>query len=350
MHARPLAAGLVAVLTLLTPAIAAGPRSAPPATTAPARVAPFRVAVIGDSFAVALAAGLRGDLGLDPGVAIEDGTRLRAGLMPGAEDALAVAEAVLGTTPPDAALVMLGSVDAVPPPDDAGGGEVASPAWSRAYRARVGALAGVFAKAGVPLVWVGLPIVADEAVAASFAALNEAVREDAKAGGFRFVDSWDAFSDDAGRYAASGPDRNGRPARLRAPDGRGFTRDGALKLASFVEGDLRRLREAFVARQAATDALATVAGREPAFENDVGAQIRRELGLPAVDPGRPEAAGPVVVVTAPPRAPGGQLATAELAPAPLANAGGSLAERILVEGRPLPPRTGRVDDFSWPKR
>ena len=67
-----------------------------------------------------------------------------------------------------------------------------------------------------------------------------------------------------------------------------------------------------------------------------------------VIPVRP-AAGEVAPLTGPVIAKGGQLATrASRAREP--SEAESLLDRALAQGRPLDPRPGRADDFSWPRR
>jgi len=53
--------------------------------------------------------------------------------------------------------------------------------------------------------------------------------------GIVYVDVWDGFVDEDGRFAQSGPDFEGQTRRLRAGDGVHFTQAGARKLAHFVE-------------------------------------------------------------------------------------------------------------------
>jgi hypothetical protein len=56
----------------------------------------------------------------------------------------------------------------------------------------------------------------------------------------KFIDTWNGFTDESGRFSAYGPDMTGQVKRLRADDGVHFTMRGYLKLAHFVEKELRR--------------------------------------------------------------------------------------------------------------
>lgn len=308
----------------------------------------FTVAVLGDGYGEALADGLRLDLADDRGFVLLPTTHA-GGLADGRTDWGSAAKTLIAGSHVGAVLVMLGEEDWRPLRDGAGQAGPGTPRWETLYGDRVATLVGLFQAKAIPVTWVGLPIIANEEAAATFSTLNAIIRDRASRAGAHYTDSWNAFADDTGRFDASGPDKNGQKATLRGGNGRSFTRAGAIKLATFVEGDLRR------ARSNAVEAVATTADvvvpREPVVENDVDAQIRRELGLPALQSSaRDTAAGPVVAVTAPPLSPQGRLVDITPGPAPLANAGGiSLAQRVLEEGRPLAPKPGRIDDFSWPK-
>ncbi len=59
--------------------------------------------------------------------------------------------------------------------------------------------------------------------------------------GIAYVDIWDGFVDDQGRYVQDGPDFEGQTRRLRTYDGVYFTKAGAEKLGHYVEHDLRRV-------------------------------------------------------------------------------------------------------------
>ncbi len=70
--------------------------------------------------------------------------------------------------------------------------------------------------------------------------LNELYRSRADKAGIVYVDVWDGFVDDDGRFAQSGPDFEGQTRRLRSGDGVYFTQPGARKLAHFVEKEIDR--------------------------------------------------------------------------------------------------------------
>lgn len=330
--------GLLVALWLGTGPDDAAERTAPNVT----------VAVIGDGFGDALADGLRLDAADDTGLVVLPATHT-GGLADSRVDWASTVKALLAGSHVEAAVVMLGEEDWRALRDGVGQAEPGTPRWKTLYGDRVAMLVSLFEAKAVPVTWVGLPIVANEDVAAAFSTLNEIIRDRAGRAGAHYIDSWNAFADDNGRFDANGPDKNGRAATLRGSNGRSFTQAGAVKLASFVEGDLGRARTSALAASATTTDV--MVPREPMFDNDVDAQIRRELGLPALRPSSHDAAaGPVVSITAPPVSVEGRLIDMTRGPASLSNAGGtSLAQRILEEGRPLAPKPGRIDDFTWPR-
>src|SRR5206468_8932312 len=70
--------------------------------------------------------------------------------------------------------------------------------------------------------------------------MNEVYREKTFINSAKFIDTWNGFTDESGRFSAYGPDMTGQVKRLRADDGVHFTMRGYLKLAHFVEKELRR--------------------------------------------------------------------------------------------------------------
>ena len=326
---------LAATLFCAAQALAAG-------TGKPAAQAPI-VLVVGDRFATALADGLEGE----PGVTVARTTGDGFGLSrPGFAEALGtIRERLARPDRPALAAVIAGAEDREPLADASGRFEPGTPGWARLYGERVDAVARLFRDAGVPLVWVGLPAVRSPDLSADFVRQNGIVRDRAGRDGAAYVDSFDAFTDAAGRYSPVGPDADGASAKLRRADGLGFTRAGARKLASFLGPDIARLGTRSAAASANDVANLTVErarGFDAALDVDVSAQIRREAARGPAEPAagaapQGPAAGPVLPLTAAPVAPDGQLASLTLpAGAPVA-------------AEPGPPKPGRADDFSWPK-
>jgi hypothetical protein len=147
--------------------------------------------------------------------------------------------------------------------------------------------------------------------------------------GIRYVDIWDGFVDENGRYSVQGPDFEGQTRRLRTGDGVHFTKFGALKLAHLVDQDLGRV----LTSNPAAPALA------PGPEAAAPAKPAPGAAKPAI--------GPVLPLAATGSGQGGDLLGAK-APAPAA--GNPLATSVLVRGDAQPALPGRADDFTWPPR
>src|SRR5262249_20683630 len=94
---------------------------------------------------------------------------------------------------------------------------------------------------GVPVIWVGLPPIRGARSTADVAYLNDLYRSRAERAGITYIDVWDGFVDEAGKYSNYGPDYERQAARLRLGDGVYFTQAGAVNLAAYVEHELGRL-------------------------------------------------------------------------------------------------------------
>ncbi|HET7123155.1 MAG TPA: DUF459 domain-containing protein [Bradyrhizobium sp.] len=201
--------------------------------------------------------------------------------------------------------------------------------WVELYTRKIDEMIGVLKSKGVPVLWVGLPALRGAKPTADMLFLDSLYREAASKAGITYVDIWDGFVDEAGRFLQQGPDFQGQIRRLRSYDGVYFTQPGARKLAHYVEREITRL----LAARSAPIALPT----EPATP-DANA-------LPGQPAPRP-LAGPILPLVA------SSVGTDQLLGGPGSRpaAVDALAARTLVKGEPLAPPAGRADDFSWPRR
>jgi hypothetical protein len=198
--------------------------------------------------------------------------------------------------------------------------------WATLYAKRIDDMIAALKSKGAPIVWVGLPAIRGPKSTSDMGYLDELYRERAEKAGIAYVDLWDGFVDEQGRYAVQGPDFEGQIRRLRAADGVHFTKAGAVKLASYVDRELRRVMSTHVA---------PVALPAPETAPKSGA-----VGT------RPDV-GPVL-----------PLSVKETEGGDLVGAGGGhanpalsdpTAAKFLSRGDPLPAAAGRADDFSWPR-
>jgi uncharacterized protein len=201
--------------------------------------------------------------------------------------------------------------------------------WVELYAKKIEEMIGVLKSKGVPVLWVGLPAVRGARATADMLFLDSLYRDAAGKAGITYVDVWDGFVDEAGRFLQQGPDFEGQIRRLRSYDGVYFTRPGARKLAHYVEREITRL----LAARSAPITLPT----EPATP-DANA-------LPGQPAPRP-LAGPILPLVA------SSVGTDQLLGGPGSRpaAVDALAARTLVKGEPLAPPAGRADDFVWPRR
>ncbi len=113
--------------------------------------------------------------------------------------------------------------------------------WVELYTRKIDEMIGVLKSKGVPVLWVGLPALRGAKATADMLFLDSLYREAASKAGITYVDVWDGFVDEAGRFLQKGPDFEGQIRQLRSYDGVYFTRPGARKLAHYVEREITRL-------------------------------------------------------------------------------------------------------------
>jgi len=202
--------------------------------------------------------------------------------------------------------------------------EFRSDKWAEVYSKRIDETIAALKSKGVPVFWVGLPSIRGPKSTADVSYLNDLYRARAERAGVNYIDVWDGFVDEAGKYSNFGPDYEGQMRRLRSNDGVYFTKSGARKLAHYVEREIRR----YMSNRVPVAFPAGPVGPVPA---ETTSKVR-------------PVAGPVVPLTVTP-------GNAE----ELLGGGGSqpvhadvTANRVLVKGEPVPAPPGRADDFVWP--
>jgi uncharacterized protein len=286
--------------------------------------------------------------------------------------------------------------------------KVGTPGWEEIYGQRVEAFIKKLRAANIAVYWVGLPVMRSPGQSTDAEAMNNLFREKAFINGAKFIDTWNGFTDESGRYSAYGPDMTGQVKRLRANDGVHFTMRGYLKLAHFVEKELRRdLNLAKIERniplagneeeQAKAMGRDVVPGRSdpapaaapgqaaPASEADgisaagtEQAQVEQAPQLQESNVGDVSVVRPVMdqalqaARSLAPQAPASATPEAEMVTSELANGLTAVATisavtdlslassrprlplsqrpyyKVLIKGEQLKPKEGRADDFAWP--
>lgn len=309
--------------------------------------------VIGDVEAQGLGIGLQMAFADDPSLVVVSKARAASGLTREADGEWSTLVAkVLTETKADFIVVMLGVNDQQSiPVAGAKSLEPGSDEWLKLYGERLDRLIAQLRATGKPVWWVGLPPTADPdlkptaraAYAAFLSSLNDLARPRIQAAGGGFVDIWDAFTDEEGRFTPNGPDVDGQIKKLRANDGILFTRAGQRKLAFFVEQEIRKVK-----RGETSPAIVTLP-EEP------HAQPKGEEAIVAGPPPLPPAPWAIVGPVIPLGGSGTPGLDDTLAGAPARIQRTELpggfplaatpAFRRLVEGLPIDAPTGRVDDM-----
>jgi uncharacterized protein len=199
--------------------------------------------------------------------------------------------------------------------------------WAEVYSRRIDETIAALKSKGVPVFWVGLPSIRGPKSTADAVYLNDLYRARAEKAGAIYIDVWDGFVDEGGKFTTNGPDYEGQVRKLRASDGVYFTKYGARKLAHYVERELRR------------------------YMSNRGLQVSLPTGpiTPLPDDGKSAVrplAGPVVPLTVTPGNSDELLGGSGTGAAH----SDAIASRVLVRGEPVQAAPGRADDFAWRQR
>ncbi|MGD9738381.1 MAG: DUF459 domain-containing protein [Bauldia sp.] len=308
------------------PALPQRQAAAPPgsATTAPATDA-LTLLVIGDFMARGLSQGLEATFENEPRITLVERINGSSGLVRNDfYDWAAELPAILTEIEPDFVVFMIGTNDRQDMQLAGNAARLRSEAWDREYAARVDAIAAILAEYGRPALWVGQPPMRQRSMSADMAFFNTLYEAAIERIGGIYVDVWDGFADAEGRFTATGPDVDGQTRTLRADDGFSFTSAGRVKLAFYVDREIRIPGSGELATFLASPT--------------TGARVE------VLPDGTEQTVGPVIVFGEPP--PG---APTELLDQPTAATPDSMQFRVFVRGDTIPAAPGRVDDFSWPR-
>ncbi|MDK1375294.1 MULTISPECIES: DUF459 domain-containing protein [unclassified Sinorhizobium] len=202
--------------------------------------------------------------------------------------------------------------------------------WTEEYRKRVNALATLARKDGLPVLWVGMPPFQSSAMTADMVTFNGLFREEVEKAGGEFIDIWDGFVDEGGKFVLTGSDINGQQVRLRGSDGINLTKAGKRKLAFYVEKDIRKL----LGEAAATT---DVPGAEELKDLVVTAPLANEdiVKTQPISLTDPDLDGATALL-------GGD--------APLKSTGKSPRDLLIEKGEVVAAPPGRIDDFRLAKQ
>jgi uncharacterized protein len=207
--------------------------------------------------------------------------------------------------------------------------EFRSEEWEKIYSRRIDDTIAALKSKGVPVIWVGVPSLRGARSSSDAAYLNELYRARAERAGIKYVDVWDGFVDEAGKYSNYGPDYEGQVRRLRSSDGVFFTKAGAIKLARYVEQELSRYMSNRVP-------VALPSGLEAAPSDS--------------KPTERPLMGPVIALTGTPKDKDKDADNLLGVPGSSPTLGDATATKVLAKGETIAAPLGRADNFAWLNR
>ena len=206
-----------------------------------------------------------------------------------------------------------------------------SDAWEKAYVGRITNMADTLKVFGRPFFWVSAPPMRSSSASRDMTYFNGLYKPAVTADGGHYIDIWNGFTDDNGNYTSSGPDVDGQLRALRSSDGINFTRAGRLKLAFYVEREIRKQTGI------GTGAVDLFASASQTTQIEIGPDGVKRLVGPVISLGDP--------------LPGASHALAGSTANPDAKMAADTPQyKLIVQGAVPPAVPGRADDFSWPPR
>ncbi|MHA1158139.1 MAG: DUF459 domain-containing protein [Alphaproteobacteria bacterium] len=286
----------------------------PAAEIQPKDESALRILVVGDFVASALARGLEQRFAEETRVSIVNKANGNSGLV--RDDYYnwgAVLPGLLNDQQPDVVVVAIGSNDRQQIKQDGKRHAPLSSGWEAAYEGRIEGIADTLKVFGRPFFWVGAPPMRGRSASRDMAYFNGLYKPRIVETGGYFIDIWNGFTNEDGRFVSSGPDVEGNLRALRNKDGINFSRAGRLKLAFYVEREMKR-QIGFT-----TGAKSVLLLSSPTSQIEIGPDGEKRL------------VGPVVSLVGP--RPGARDAL--------------VGDREGEDGS-LPLVPGRADDYRWP--
>ena len=111
--------------------------------------------------------------------------------------------------------------------------------WATQYSARVGAFVSELRSANKPTIWIGLPPMQANSYGQAIAQIAELQKLAVFSGGAEYLDIYERFLNEEGKYSTYGPDINGNRVRMRKDDGIHLSAAGADKVAFYLNQSLK---------------------------------------------------------------------------------------------------------------
>lgn len=290
-----------------------------------------KILVIGDFLADRTADGLDTAFTQAPGVVIVDRSNGSSGLVrDDYYDWPGQARGLVEEVQPSIIIVQLGSNDRQQLVVNGERETVRSVNWLAEYKRRVQHFISALQGRQIPLLWIGLPAFKSPSMTTDMVALNGIYRDQIEKAGGEFIDIWDGFVDEEGKFIFTGSDINGQQVRLRGSDGINVTKAGRRKIAFYAEKSIRRLLG-----DAATGGVSAIDAKNfpeifmPPAPGE-NATVIRTLPVAMTDP---DLDGGSALL-------GEMPATAGLIRSP--------RDRLVIDGVLPEPPEGRADNFTWP--
>lgn len=285
------------------------------------------ILVVGDFLAGGLGDGLAAAFAKSPGVSVETRSNVASGLvrddfynwqaqLPKFMDEVKPAIVVVAIGANDRQQVVANGVKVKFRTDE----------WFAEYQSRVQNFDRIVTSRNVPLLWVGLPAFEPPAMTADAVQMNQLYRNQVEKAGGEFIDVWDGFVDENGKFVTTGSDINGQQVRLRTADGINMTDAGRRKLAFYVEKSARRL----LGDQASPDIARLGPGNLPDLIHLPPSEMDAIVRTQPINISDPNLDG------------GTELLGAKPMPT---NASKSPRDLLVESGKMAPAPAGRVDDY-----
>ncbi len=199
-----------------------------------------RLVVFGDSLAVDVAKALERYYAEDPNlVVINQGVGSSGFVRPDFFDWSKTAAEQVAANSFDIAIMIIGINDRQTIKTDAGSLKALTPEWNAAYQARIAGFVNAVRGANKPLIWIGLPPMSKADYSNAMGQISGIQRLAVFGGGAEFLDIYDRFVGEDGKYAKSGPDLNGNRVSMRKDDGIHFSSAGADKVAFYLSQTIK---------------------------------------------------------------------------------------------------------------
>ncbi|HEX3881116.1 MAG TPA: DUF459 domain-containing protein [Stellaceae bacterium] len=215
---------------------------------APARVEAGQttIEVVGDSQAQGLAGALERLFLRNPQFRVLDRSKISTGIIVrSGYDWPQVARTLAAAHNADVVVMMFGANDRPPIRRGVSVDPTLSAEFRQNYAQRVHEVIAAFRDAGMPVIWVGHPVVRDNVFTEDMQLLNAIYHAAATDEGARWLPTWDMFTTPDGGFTPYGKGIDGMTQRLRADDGVHFTSAGydvvATRLEPLIEAQRAKL-------------------------------------------------------------------------------------------------------------